>query len=154
MRDKISIQRLQLLHPKVRSIFQGFIEDAENGLNLTIRITQGLRTFAEQEEIYEQGRSKPGKIVTWSPPGTSYHNYGLAIDVVPYDEDGVFLNWNFDYTKLYDYSNKYKLTWGGNFPSGKKDIDHYENTFGINWRELLHKYNTKDFIAGTTYVNI
>ena len=45
------------------------------------------------------------------------------------------------------------IFWGGNFKKFK-DFPHFEMTFGNGWRELLTKYNNKDFIAGTNYVNI
>lgn len=149
MKDTISIGRLGKLHPKIQPEVQKFIEDAESALFVTIRISQGTRTFEEQQAIYDQGRKTPGKIVTWSPPGASYHNYGIAIDVVVVNPDGT-INWNFDYHKLLPYMGK--MTWGGVFP--KPDMDHFENKYGLNWRDLLHKYQIKDFIPGTEFVNI
>jgi peptidoglycan L-alanyl-D-glutamate endopeptidase CwlK len=46
-------------------------------------VTCTLRTNAEQEQRYAQGRTTPGSIVTDARPGFSAHNYGLAMDVVP-----------------------------------------------------------------------
>lgn len=46
-------------------------------------IVQGTRTMEEQRTIYEQGRGKPGPVVTAAEPGDSYHNYGLAFDAAP-----------------------------------------------------------------------
>lgn len=40
----------------------------------------GLRTVEEQNGLYAQGRSKPGKIVTNAKGGHSCHNFGLALD--------------------------------------------------------------------------
>lgn len=153
MRDIISIPRLAMLHPTVRDKFKVFIESAETGLGLTLRIVQGFRTFAEQSIIYDQGRTTSGKIVTWSPAGTSYHNYGLAIDVVPIV--GTVALWNYDYSKLRAFGAAQGITWGGDFPVGKKDRDHFECIGNLNWRELLHKYQIKDFVSGSTiWVNI
>ena len=64
MRDNISIQRVDLLHPKAKENFRKFIEDAESILNIKLRVTQGLRTFPEQQALYNQGRTSPGKKVT------------------------------------------------------------------------------------------
>lgn len=152
MNDSLSIQRLELLHPRVKDAFKLFIDDAELALDLTLRIVQGFRSFAEQDALYQQGRTTPGKIVTWSPAGTSYHNYGLAIDIVPID--GHIVNWGYNFRKLLPYASPLGITWGGNFPSGKKDMDHFEKKFGYNWRTLLDKYHRKDFIPGTHLVNI
>ena len=151
MRDNISIQRVDLLHPKAKENFRKFIEDAESILNIKLRVTQGLRTFPEQQALYNQGRTSPGKKVTNAKPGQSYHNYGLAIDVVRMDGDKP--DWSYDLSKLVPMANKYGIFWGGNFKKFK-DFPHFEMTFGNGWRELLAKYNNKDFIAGTNYVKI
>jgi peptidoglycan L-alanyl-D-glutamate endopeptidase CwlK len=155
MRDVHSEAKINLLHPKVRECFTDFINDAENSLSISLCIVQGMRTFAEQQAIYNQGRTTPGEIVTWSPPGSSYHNYGLAIDVCPFKTGSTEeLDWGYDFSKLKPYSEKHGLTWGGDFPKGMIDTDHFENKLGYNWRTLLHDYNAKDFIPGTTFVNI
>jgi peptidoglycan L-alanyl-D-glutamate endopeptidase CwlK len=48
----------------------------------TIRVSQGLRSFAEQDRLFAQGRTKPGPRVTNARGGQSLHNYGLAVDFV------------------------------------------------------------------------
>lgn len=48
----------------------------------TLRITSGFRSMAEQSQLYEQGRTVDGHIVSWAPIGRSLHNYGFAVDVV------------------------------------------------------------------------
>lgn len=53
--------------------------------NITIRVTQGLRTWADQDGLYAIGRTLPGKIVTNAKSGESWHNYGCAVDVAPFD---------------------------------------------------------------------
>lgn len=152
MRDAHSIPLIAQLHPKVRADFQAFIEACEEKYDITIRIVQGLRTFAEQDAIYQQGRSKPGKIVSNAPAGSSYHNYGLAVDVVPIDNS--IMGWDYDFKKWAPLGVPFKITWGGDFPGTFKDYDHFEKKLGYNWRDLLKKYEAKDFIAGTEYVNI
>jgi hypothetical protein len=151
MKDKISIERVKHLHPKVIEDFKNFITDAEQALGITIRVSQGLRTFQEQQDLYDMGRTKAGKVVTKAKPGSSYHQYGLAVDLVEMVNGG--LDWNFDMGKLVPYADKYGISWGGNWQSFK-DYPHFEKTFGWGWRSLLDKYNKKDFIAGTTFVNI
>src|SRR3990167_968029 len=42
------------------------------------QIVQGNRTQAEQNALYEQGRTKPGKVVTWTR--NSKHIGGNAVD--------------------------------------------------------------------------
>jgi len=54
-------------------------------------VLEGVRTPQRQQELYAQGRTKPGPVVTWTL--TSNHfvdprtGYGLAVDLVPYPVD-------------------------------------------------------------------
>lgn len=50
------------------------------GRKLGAICVRGLATFAEQNALYAQGRTKPGRIVTNARGGQSYHNFGLAFD--------------------------------------------------------------------------
>lgn len=133
MKDKISIDRLNKLHPSVRSTFKMFIEAAETELSVTLRISQGLRTIAEQNALYAQGRTAPGKIVTNAPGGSSYHNYGLAIDLVQLVGSGI--NWDFNYKLLEPIAARYGIAWGGNFKS-IVDKPHFEITKGYSCKQL------------------
>ena len=75
--DQPSIKRIMTMHPKVRfEVLHLFKKCFKQGLR--IRIVQAYRTFAEQNELYAQGRTKPGPIVTNAKGGLSNHNYGLA----------------------------------------------------------------------------
>ena len=89
--DPISEARLGEVHPalaeKIRSMAEMLALE-----NITIKVTQGLRTWDQQAVLYAQGRTAPGNIVTDAGPGTSWHNYGLAVDVAPFD-DGI-PDWN------------------------------------------------------------
>lgn len=168
MRDKVSIDRVALLHPNIREQVKALIQQAEEKLGqyAAIRIVQGLRTFEEQDALYAQGRSKPGNIVTNSRGGQSYHNYGLAIDfAILYDKDknGTFetLSWDTlvdldrdgekDWMEVVEVFEKANYVWGGRF-SSIKDNPHFEKTFGYNWRSLLLRHQQGKFIPGTKYV--
>ena len=163
MKDAVSISRVKLLHPKVRDEVAEIIGKIEIAFpeNLAIRVVQGLRTIEEQNEIYAQGRTKPGKVVTKAKGGSSFHNYGLAFDfALLYDKDhnGTFetLVWGEKDPHWKDVVNYFEDNgwfWGGNF-STIHDAPHLEKTFGWGWRGLLKKYNDGDFIQGTEYVNI
>lgn len=151
MKDTISESRLQTLHPKVKNDFKLFIEEAEKALDIKLRITSALRSFAIQEELYSQGRTKKGKIITNAKPGSSFHNYGLAVDLVRMD--GANVDWNFDLSKLQPFADKYDIDWGGSWKKFK-DYPHFEKTMGYTWKSLLSKHNAKKFIPGTSYVDI
>lgn len=157
MRDAVSVPRVALLHPSVRKEVTSLIDKIEAGFppNVKIRIVQGLRTKAEQDALYAQGRTKPGSIVTNAKWGQSFHSYGLAIDfAIMYDKDnnGSFevLSWDtsydFDKDGVKDWMEVVKpfkaagWIWGGDFKSIQDD-PHLERTFGYTWRQLLEKWN-------------
>jgi peptidoglycan L-alanyl-D-glutamate endopeptidase CwlK len=48
-----------------------------------LEVEQGLRSWAEQQKLFDQGRKSPGSIVTHAPPGHSWHEFGLACDLCP-----------------------------------------------------------------------
>ena len=79
------------VHPELRRRL-GMLAVALAGRGMQAMITDGLRTFAEQDAIFAQGRTKPGPIVTNAPGGMSNHNYGLAVDLYPVLDGRVFTN--------------------------------------------------------------
>ena len=61
---------IALCHPRLQKLAAELIQKcAEQGLK--IKIGETFRTVAEQDALYAQGRTKPGKIVT-NAQGTSY----------------------------------------------------------------------------------
>lgn len=154
MKDTISISRVQLLHPAIRAEVQQLIERAETFVPAAIRIVQGLRTIAEQNIIYAQGRTKPGKIVTNAKGGSSFHNYGLAIDfALLYDRDGSgnyeAISWDTtkdidkdgqaDWMEVVRVFRNAGYEWGGDWKT-LKDLPHLQKTFGYTWQHLFTKY--------------
>lgn len=82
---------LENLHPAVRDKVKALLEIlSSNGV--PFRLFEGYRSPQRQQYLYEQGRSRPGRIVTKAKPWTSYHQYGLAGDFVLY-ENG---KWSWD----------------------------------------------------------
>src|SRR4051812_45095106 len=78
---------LSKVHPQLAMRIRQMAQQAF-AANLPFLVTQGLRTWKEQDALYEQGRTKPGKIVTKAKGGQSYHNFGLAVDIVLLDALG------------------------------------------------------------------
>lgn len=160
--DKISLERIELLHPKLREEAKQILQECNEKLTgrASVRITQTLRTIAEQDALYAQGRTTKGKIVTNAKGGSSYHNYGLAVDFVLLI-DGKEISWDInkdfdgdkkaDWMEVVEVFKKYGWKWGGEFKS-IKDYPHFEKSFGYSVSQLFEKYKKKDFI--TNYVNI
>ncbi|MFJ5622021.1 M15 family metallopeptidase [Peribacillus loiseleuriae] len=58
-----------------------------------VQIPDGYRSIAEQDKLYAQGRTAPGKVVTNAKGGQSNHNYGLAVDYFLLTPDGKTALW-------------------------------------------------------------
>lgn len=148
-------EKINELHPKLRPLAQTAWQECEDAMpdNVNLWIDQAERTFAESDALYAQGRTAPGEIVTNAKAGQSYHNYALAWDfhMITNGKD----DWQVGplWMNVVAIMKKYGFAWGGDFLT-IKDMPHFEMRFGYNWRDLLAKYNAKDFIAGTNYVNI
>ena len=77
----IDSRNIDDLHPKVAALARRFIKEcAKAGIEVDIIST--FRDNARQNQLFAQGRTKPGKIVTYAKAGQSWHNYGLAFDFV------------------------------------------------------------------------
>lgn len=134
---------LNKLHPYVKHLAEMLIEICKkNGVDIII--TQTLRTAAEQNALYAQGRTKPGRIVTNAKGGDSYHNYGLAFDIAVRNKDKT-INWSdicdTDHDGKKDYNEvgyagmSIGLEWGGKFKS-IIDIPHFQWTGGLTLKDL------------------
>lgn len=113
------------------------------------RFSHTLRTIAEQDALFAQGRTKPGKIVTNARGGSSYHNYGLAIDIVllvDKDGNGTFETAAWDTKGDFDGDGKSdwievvqvfkEFGWEAGIDWKFIDPPHFQKTFGKSVREL------------------
>ena len=95
-------------------------------------VTEGVRTPERQRELYAQGRTKPGRKVTWTLKSNHFvhaDGYGHAVDLCPYPVD-----WN-DLRKFHQIADAMKraalmegvkITWGGDWTGSKCDRPHFE----------------------------
>lgn len=139
------------LHPIVEEKSRELVEAAEE-IGINILITDGFRSFEEQDLIYEQGRTTDGNIVTYAEGGESYHNYGLAIDFALQLDDGSVVwdierddneNGEPDWFEVADIGKELGFDWGGDW-SRFKDYPHLEMTFGLSIRELKKGWRPED----------
>jgi hypothetical protein len=89
---------------------------------------QGTRTFAEQAALYaatiDNDPSTP--VVTRAKPGDSFHQYGLAFDVVPVAYKGM-KDWNPSgpyWAQIGMIGESLGLTWGGRWSDPDKPHFH------------------------------
>lgn len=138
--DALTAKRIGMLHPAVRPAAINFINmAADEGIYL--RAFSTLRTYPEQAGLYAKGRTKPGKIVTYAKPGESYHNFGLALDVVEI-KNGKALWKNPNWTKIAQIGKKAGFEWGGDWKKFK-DKPHFQMPFGKSLATLRGRYNAK-----------
>ena len=70
-----------LLHPVVRNAVAKVMANLQQE-QIPLFVFEGFRSPARQALLFAQGRTLPGKVVTFARPWTSYHQYGLAVDLV------------------------------------------------------------------------
>jgi peptidoglycan L-alanyl-D-glutamate endopeptidase CwlK len=130
------------LHPLVSNRVVKVLNRATQQ-NLYVILYQGIRTFQQQDALYKQGRNEAGeivdkdKVVTYAKPGTSWHNYACAVDIVMnmgprpkihptwdsfIDENKDGVN---DWVVLGQIGKDYGFEWGGEF-KGFVDVPHFQ----------------------------
>jgi len=124
-----SLAKLEGVHPNL-------VRVAKKAITLSpidFGISQGVRTLEQQQDLYAQGRSLPGPIVTWTM--NSKHlkqadGYGHAIDILVFINGKVSWEEHF-YEQVAPYMKKaaelegVKIIWGGDWKK-TKDRPHYE----------------------------
>lgn len=139
--DVASEGKLMLLHPAIRSsaiaAYNKAVKITPVGVHPSI--TETMRSFERSDELYAQGRTKSGKIVTNAKAGQSYHNYGLAIDFVLQVNGLPDWTVNDNWMKVVNCFKERGFFWGGDFKI-IKDYPHFENRLEYTWRTLLAKY--------------
>lgn len=150
-------ERISKLHPSIRDEVFNIIQACNNALTgkAKLRITQGLRTFEEQEALYAKGRIVSGKKVTNAKAGQSIHNYGFAVDICLIIDNKI-ASWNtvkdWDNDTIGDWYEcvkifaKFGWDWGGNWKNFK-DLPHFEKKGYNNWRKLSKlKKDENDYV--------
>lgn len=110
--------------PRLRGVIEAAMVEAGEGW----RITEGIRSKERQAQLYAQGRTAPGNIVTNTM--NSQHLNGNAIDVALIENGKA----NWDFGRYGQFNNIVQriaqergvpVTWGGNFKS-IKDGPHFQ----------------------------
>jgi len=134
--SKRSLGNLEGVHPSLVAVVKRAIEITKQDFV----VIEGVRTQARQDELWAQGRTKPGPIVTWTKDASSHgigaDGYGHAVDIAPYPVD-----WNdtkkFDAIALAMFSAAseigVRLRWGADWDMdgiprerGESDSPHFE----------------------------
>ena len=131
----INSRSLDELLPMVRTRVDKFLDLCEEqGIDLLV--TSTYRDHESQGALYEQGRTRPGKVVTNAKSGESWHNYRCAIDVVPLvngkpNWDGSDPIWEV----IGELGEQAGLEWAGRWRTFK-ELAHFQYTGGLTLTDL------------------
>lgn len=123
---------LNLLYPPFRErVLQGLKIAHEQGL--MAYVFEAWRSRERQAFLYAQGRATPGPIVTNARAGLSFHQYGIAVDLV-FDKDPIMPSpqwtWAGDYEALTAIMKSQGLE------NLKMEKAHFQMSFGMTIAEV------------------
>lgn len=105
---------IDLLIPEAAEAAEAFSARCwANGLD--VMITDTLRTQAEQDALYAQGRTTPGVIVTSCRYPRSLHNWGCAFDFCRNEKGREYDDTDSFFERCGNIAEALGLVWGGNF---------------------------------------
>ena len=149
---KRTLENLAGLNRKFRAQAEAFLAAAQpiaDKHGITIEVISGLRSWAQQNALYAQGRTKPGRIVTKARAGSSWHNYGLAIDLGLFD-GGKYLD-RADprradriYAELGKLAADMGIEWAGTWKSFTES-PHFQNRYGMSISQARAKMESVNF---------
>jgi len=137
------------LHPQVRKKAEKLLALCEEK-GMSVKIFETFRTVARQDELYAQGRTTKGKIVTNAQGNEykSYHQWGLAFDIIRTDTKDAWENSDKFFDKLGVLGESVELKWGGRFKdndgNSMYDGPHFEDRAFGTITNLKKKWVTPD----------
>ena len=114
---------------------------------LNVLITETYRSQERQDYLYEQGRTRPGKVVTWTH--SSRHTSRRAIDICKNVKGQEYSDSNF-FKQCGEIAAELGITWGGIWKSSP-DTPHFE--IGTDWKEPVVTVTVKEDTALATAVS-
>lgn len=134
MSAAVASRSLDDLHQRVKTMALALTAACRNaGIDLLVYCT--LRNAVAQAELYAQGRSKPGRVVTNARAGESFHNYGLAFDCAPLvlgKADWSSKRW----PEIGSLGEGAGLEWAGRWSGRLKETAHFQWSGGLSIAEL------------------
>jgi peptidoglycan LD-endopeptidase CwlK len=103
------------LQPRVQTYARTLVHSAA-AAGIEIKVISGFRSYAEQDQLFAQGRTKPGRKVTNAKGGESNHNFGIAFDIGVFD-GATYLGESPSYDAVGVLGKEVGLEWGGDWAS-------------------------------------
>ncbi len=122
------------LHPALEKRIERLLKNAHQR-GMPVMIHKGFRSAAEQARLFESGRN-----VTRAKAGYSFHNYGLAVDIVFYDKNGQ-PSWDegHDWEGLGRLGKELGLEWGGDWKRRDRPHFQYPPRISMSTVRMLYK---------------
>ncbi len=137
-RTEKNIRTLALSAQKESRVFMKKIVAA----GVKAKIISGSRTYAEQNQLFRQGRyGNPGPIVTNVRGGRSNHNFGIAWDIGIFTETGGYVTEGAAYDRAAEAGMAETIEWGGDWVSFV-DKPHYQLKLGVSLAQIREKFET------------
>ena len=151
VRSDVVMRGIDKLHPELQVCVNKFLQECKKQ-GLDVLITETLRTKEEQEELYAQGRTKPGNIVTNARGYQSPHAWGVAFDFCrnekgrEYDNTDGFFEFVGEIAKTIFDDTEYDLFWGGDFKTfvDKPHIEMIKYLPSNSTKRLIDTYGTPE----------
>jgi peptidoglycan L-alanyl-D-glutamate endopeptidase CwlK len=135
----INSRNLSDLHPLCKERAEKFLKLAKDA-GIDLIVTSTYRDLESQADLFAQGRTKPGTIVTNARPGQSWHNWRCAFDVVPLRNgkpvwgtsgpDGDM------WRKVGELGESVGLEWAGRWTGKLREFAHFQYTGGLTLADL------------------
>lgn len=135
----INSRDIKDLHSTVAGKAYTFVERCRQA-GIDLLVTSTYRDKQSQDALYAQGRigsTAGGKIITNAKGGQSFHNYRVALDVVPTrngkpvwgttsPEDEAL------WAKVGEIGEACGLTWSGRWKGKMREMAHFQYTSGLS----------------------
>lgn len=120
------------LQPKVARLAADFLNKAKEK-GFSIAITEGYRSLERQTQLYNQVPK-----ITNAKAGMSFHNYGLAFDIV-FIKDGK-ATYEGDWESIGKVGQEVGLEWGGSWGNigSNNEMEVYNNDWSVGFIDKPH----------------
>ena len=150
--DKITLERINTAHPKLRSALLENYKEVSALLppNVMLRFAYVYRTPEEQSKLFKQ-RPKVTNANSWQ----SIHNYGLAFDIVLIIDGKASWNVGKEWKMIANFFKSKGWEWGGDWIKFK-DAPHFQMSFDLTWKQMKAKIDSGDLTTenGIKYINL
>jgi hypothetical protein len=122
------------LHPCLQRGLAELLRRSEKQ-GLQVLVTQTYRDAEYQDDLYAQGRTRPGQIVTNAKGGQSMHNYRYAFDICKNVKGQEYSDSNF-FSQIGKIWTDMGGEWGGNWTSFV-DKPHFQFTTNLSDNDVI-----------------